>query len=224
MKRRDLERALEAVPDFEDPDPDREQYRTPAAVAADLLWQAALDGAIDGKAVLDLGCGTGMFARGAVLLGAARVVGVDQDPAALATAQEVVPEASLVQADLAQWHPDPPGGFDTVLMNPPFGAQKGNRGGDRVFYDRAKEAVVAAGAAGATPGGAAEPRDGPGPTGGTVWFLAQPRTERFLAAYARGLGGHLERVAQWDYPIEARFAFHGKPVQRFHVAGYRMGF
>lgn len=204
MKRRDLERALEAVPDFDAPDPDREQYRTPPAVAADLLWQAALDGAIEGQAVLDLGCGTGMFAKGAVLLGADRVLGVDVDEAALAVARRLVPEATFVQADLVDWHPDRADRFDTVFMNPPFGAQKRNRGGDRVFYDRAKEAV--------------------GDRGGTCWFLAQPKTERFLAAYARDLGATLERVAEWDYPIEARFAFHADAVRRFGVAGYRLGF
>jgi predicted RNA methylase len=118
-----------------------------------------------------------------------------------------------VEADVQAWHPDPADGFETVLCNPPFGAQKANRGGDRVFYDRGKEAVTAPVGLGGAPR-----------SGGTVWFLAQPRTERFLAAYARGLGATIERVAQWDYPIEARFAFHDKPVQRFEVAGYRMAF
>jgi putative methylase len=223
MRRRDLEMALEAVPAHPDPVPEREQYRTPAPIAADLLWAAWTDGAIAGKRVLDLGCGTGMFAIGAALLGADAVLGVDVDSASLDLARQAAAKMAAsdlagragpagqaewadritwAQSDLADWHPDGP--FDTVVMNPPFGAQKGNRGGDRLFYDRAAEAVQ--------------------DSGGSAWFLAQARTERFLAAYARELGGRLEKVAQWDYPIMAQFAFHDKPVHAIQVGGYRLGF
>src|SRR2546430_2265211 len=61
----------------------------------------------------------------------------------------------FVAADVAAWKPDE-GVFDTVVMNPPFGAQAANRHGDRVFLARAAEAVRG--------------------RKGTVWFLAREGT------------------------------------------------
>ncbi len=83
MRRADLEMALMAVPDFVAPDAALEQYRTPAAIATDLLWEAHEDDAVRGRSVVDLGCGTGMFAVGARILGAHPVVGIDVDETAL---------------------------------------------------------------------------------------------------------------------------------------------
>lgn len=196
MNKAALERALEAVPEFPAPRPEQEQYRTPPGVAADLLWAAHEDGAIADQHVVDLGCGTGMFALGASLLGAGSVTGVDVDEAALELARGLV-DGEFVHADVADWQPERR--FDTVLMNPPFGAQR--RGADRPFYDAAARAVDRA---------------------GTCWFLAQPRTEGFLAKQARALGASLERVLEWDFPIEARFGFHEQAVKAVRVAGYRM--
>lgn len=45
-------------------------------------------GDIDGRAVLDLGCGTGMLGIAAGMLGAGTVVGLDVDAGALAAAAE----------------------------------------------------------------------------------------------------------------------------------------
>ncbi len=206
MRKADLERALEAVPKRPDPSPDLEQYRTPAGIAADLLWAAHAEGAIADKRVLDLGSGTGTFAIGAALLGARLATGVELDPESLRLAHAAADSAFVAQrtwfvaANLANWHAEA-GAFDTVVMNPPFGAQAGNRHGDRLFLERAVEAVKPA---------------------GTVWFLALERTERFLASWARDAGGRLERVAAWDYPLEATMPFHSKDVQAVRVGGYRL--
>lgn len=206
VRKVDLERALEAVPRHPSPDADLEQYRTPAGIAAELLLAAQADGAIPEKRVLDLGCGTGTFTVGAARLGARLATGVEVDSAALALAHESAAAAGVanrcwfVAADLAAWHPEP-GAFDTVVMNPPFGAQKGNKHADRLFLDRAAEAVK---------------------PGGTVWFLALERTERFLATYAKEMGGRLERVAAWDYPLEATMAHHKQGVAQVRVGGYRL--
>lgn len=67
--------------------------------------------------VLDYGCGSGILAIAARMLGAARVVGVDLDPAAVSTAQENA-RANAVDAtfglpDLAEAQ----GRFDVVIAN-----------------------------------------------------------------------------------------------------------
>lgn len=194
MRRRDLQRALENVPDFPSPKAEHEQYRTPAAIAAEWLFFAADDGALRGRRVLDLGCGTGMLAKGASLMGSGSVHGVDQDPDAVAIARAVVPDATFEVAEIAGWTAP---SVDTVLMNPPFGAQR--RHADRVFYERALDAAAG---------------------GGTIWFLQQPVNERFLEAYFRERGCDLERVHLWDYPLEARFGFHARGVAKVDVALY----
>lgn len=183
---------MEAIPDFPNPDASWEQYPTPPGIAAAFLWEAHLDGALSGT-VLDLGCGTGVLSRGAELLGAS-VIGVDQDESALAIAREHC-EGEFIHATLP-W--DPPK-VDTVIMNPPFGAQK--KGADRVFFETAA---------------AAKPE--------TFWFLQQPRNEKFLRAFGRELGGEVEKVGEWDYPIEARFDFHEESLSGIRVGGYVLTF
>jgi putative methylase len=140
MKLRTLEIALEGLEGFERPDPRIEQYSTPAILAARLLHHAHLLGDIGGRAVCDLGCGTGVLACGAALLGAGRVAGVELDPGALAIAKRnsarLEADIELVQGDVRDRDLIKGlGSFDTVIMNPPFGAQDPHA--DRPFVDAA---------------------------------------------------------------------------------------
>lgn len=52
-------------------------------------------GDIEGRTVLDLGCGTGMLGIAASILGAGAVVGVDVDAQALTTAAENATEMEV---------------------------------------------------------------------------------------------------------------------------------
>jgi len=133
-----LAQQLAIVAGFDDPNVDLEQYRTPPELAAHLIHTADLQGDIDGRTVIDLGCGTGMLALGAALRGPRTVVGLDIDPAALSTAREnerkvaSTSAVSWVRADATE-APLCPDGHTTVVMNPPFGAQSGNEHADRDF-------------------------------------------------------------------------------------------
>ena len=139
MKLRQLEMLLQRVSSFESPSAAREQYQTPAPLAARLLHMAHLSGDIGGKQVLDLGCGTGMLAIGAALLGA-DVIAVEEDAAAIRTAEANAEDlgcsirfirTDLTDSEAAGLIPE----ADTVVMNPPFGAQKEHA--DRPFIDMA---------------------------------------------------------------------------------------
>ena len=140
--RRRLAQELAVVAGFEDPRAPLEQYHTPPDLAAHIVHVADLRGDIEGRTVLDLGCGTGMLALGAALRGPERVVGLDIDPAPLSTAREnerrvgAMTEVAWVRGD-ATVAPFAPGAQATVLMNPPFGAQSGNEGADRAFLETA---------------------------------------------------------------------------------------
>jgi putative methylase len=135
MRRSELIRRLAEVPDFPAPDPKLEQVATPPERAADLLFEALARGDLEEKSVVDLGSGTGRLAIGASLLGARPVEGIESDPAAL----EVARTASRAAGATVTWVLRAVDGADpdaeTVVMNPPFGAQ--NRGADQPFWEAA---------------------------------------------------------------------------------------
>ncbi|HUI39494.1 MAG TPA: METTL5 family protein, partial [Methanothrix sp.] len=136
MKKKQLEIMLEGLEGFRDPVPELEQYVTPARVAAEMLYLAYLHG--DLGVVSDLGCGTGTLAVGASLLGA-RAVGVEIDGGALAVARsnarKLGVDVDFVRSDVNSIRLR---GIETVIMNPPFGAQKASKG-DRAFLKKALE-------------------------------------------------------------------------------------
>lgn len=202
MRKADLERWLDGIPGHPDPKASFEQYRTPSAVAAALLGACHADGALQNRRVLDLGCGTGVFALGARFLGAATVLGVDVDGPAIDLARSTASAMGLDVAfethDVRDWTPE--ARWDTVLMNPPFGAQRANRHGDRPFYDAALHALV---------------------PGGSCWFLAQENSERFLAAFLQSKKVAVEKVASWDYPLVASQEFHREQARLVRVGGYK---
>jgi putative methylase len=114
-----------------------EQYETPADVAAMVLYRAFMDGCIEGKVVADIGCGNGIFAVGAALLGAKRVYALDKDPAAIQVAKENSTALGLdiefINSDVSEFNID----VDTIIMNPPFGSQR--RNADIPFIEKALE-------------------------------------------------------------------------------------
>jgi putative methylase len=88
VRKRDLELVLSQIEANPLPNAYLEQYTTPSTLAAEVLYLAAyVYDDIIGKTVVELGCGTGRMAIGAVLLGAKEVFGVDLDQAAVRVGQ-----------------------------------------------------------------------------------------------------------------------------------------
>ena len=140
MRLKRLEMLLSSVKGFPSPSARHEQYLTPPDLAARLLFHAHIRGDIAEKRVCDLGCGTGILAIGAALLGAAEVVGVEFDPRALQIASGNGKELGVFPRFIELHLPNPDlaslvGPCDTVVMNPPFGAQEPHA--DRPFIDAA---------------------------------------------------------------------------------------
>lgn len=139
MKLKTLEGHLGTLSGFSKPKIELEQYETPAHIAAVALYTIQTHyEAIENKLVLDAGCGPGILAIGASLLGAGVVVAMDIDDSALQVLQENVEDmetsgVDAVQCDflnskVCRWE----NYFDSVLMNPPFGT-KNNAGIDIKF-------------------------------------------------------------------------------------------
>ncbi|RLE55089.1 MAG: hypothetical protein DRJ40_09020 [Thermoprotei archaeon] len=142
LRKKVLERLIEEVPPHPCPRIELEQYTTPAYIVADVLWRACVEfGDVEGRRVLDLGCGTGRFAYGAALLGADVVVGVDVDKVALEVARDFTRSkgldgvVSFVQCDVKCLNLVRR--VDTVFQNPPFGVHR--RGADVEFLVKAME-------------------------------------------------------------------------------------
>ncbi len=133
-KVKNLESDLQSLEVFDNPKLHLEQYHTPPRIAAEMLHAIDLDIDLSGKTVLDLGCGCGILGLGCVNCGAAKVLGIDIDEAALIVAEqnrEVVGLTSkniqFLQCDvLTLKKDDVPVGYqrvDVCVSNPPFGTR-----------------------------------------------------------------------------------------------------
>ena len=134
VKQRQLSSVLSRLADLPSPRLELEQYPLTGDVAATLLFKAKMQGDLD-ESVIDLGCGNGILAIGASILGAKNVTGVDIDPTALHVARENAITAGArinwVLANASSFE----GRVRTIVSNPPFGAQ--HKGADRPFIDAA---------------------------------------------------------------------------------------
>ncbi len=140
VRKLDLEIEISQIAPHPSPRAHLEQYTVTPEIAAQMLYMAAYTyDHIEGKRVVDLGCGTGRLAIGSALLGAEAVVGVDVDRQAISTAVRNAEKRGMkekiqwITADIGAVCGD----FDTVIQNPPFGVQK--RKADRKFIQKALE-------------------------------------------------------------------------------------
>ena len=120
---------LSALKDFQEPKMHLEQYLTPSELAASLLHSAAMQEDIQGKRILDLGCGTGVLGIGACLLEASHVTFLEVDADAISVLEKNLQLVStpheVIHAPLRAVD------ADTVVMNPPFGTKR--RHADKQF-------------------------------------------------------------------------------------------
>jgi putative methylase len=159
-----------------------------------------MKGDIEGKRVCDLGCGTGVLAIGAALLGAETIVGIDIDERALAIARE---NAGLLDTNITFLTTDVRdggcreriGACDTVIMNPPFGAQKAHA--DRPFIDCALAVA------------------------GVTYSIFNAGSIPFVEAYIAQKAEITEKIGG-AFPIKRTFAFHKKDVQEIEVEILRL--
>jgi putative methylase len=99
-----------------------EQYQTTSELASEILWHAFLNGNIEDKIIADFGCGNGIFAYGALLLGAKKVYCVDKDIDSLEIAKFNIKDKKAIFIDINVKYFDEE--IDTVIQNPPFGTKE----------------------------------------------------------------------------------------------------
>lgn len=191
MKKVRLEQILQSLEPVPAPKANIEQYATPAAVAAEVVFIAAGRGDISARRVLDAGCGNGVLGIAAQLLGAAEVVGIDVDEDAIRTAernaQQVGADVVWRKGDIAEIREQ----FDTVVMNPPFGAQ--TKHADLPFLDKALSIAE------------------------VVYSFHNAVTQEFLVRRIGAMGGVVTDRAEYEFPIPQTFRFHRDEVRRIPV-------
>ncbi|MEM2564114.1 MAG: METTL5 family protein [Candidatus Bathyarchaeia archaeon] len=164
-----------------------ECYTLDAESAASMAYIAAwVYDDIRGKRVIDLGCGSGILAIAASLLGAELVVGVDIDREAIAAAinnaNKLNAKVDFIVGDVECIR----GHFDTTLMNPPFGSW--HRGADVKFLRKALEIS-------------------------DVVYSLHKRSQsvrEFLRERIQQMGGIVDRIYEMEIVIGRTYNFHKK--------------
>ena len=226
-KKKHLEMILERIPKHPNPKVGLEQYSTPATIAADLIWNAYGLGDINDMNILDLGCGTGIFAIASSLMGASYSLGVDID-------EESVDLAKITKNDIFQEHDIDNANanfivgdinsfnsisdllnesshekmdnnamslnrFDTLIQNPPFGSQeKGKRHADRKFMEFAVDSAD------------------------VIYSFHMKNTEEFVIDYYRDLGAEVTHKLVYKFPIPKIYDFHSEESREVKVIVLRV--
>ena len=193
MKKKELEIMLQKVPSPNRPILRLEQYMTPANISADIIFIAHQFGDIENKTVIDLGCGTGIFSVGAYIAGAKKVTGVDIDKESIAIATSYAKKSNMDIEFLVCDVKDIQTNCNTVVMNPPFGAQKSNEKADRKFIEKGFEIAE------------------------VIYSLHLKKTIPFLEKMINSLGGYITYWKEYEFPIKWMFRFHNKEIVNYNV-------
>lgn len=192
-KKKHLEMAIQKVPKHPNPKVDLEQYSTPATIAADLLWNAYSLGDIADKKVMDLGCGTGIFAIASKLLGAASAIGVDIDKDSTDLASSYCGDVDFICSDICDLEND--FDVDTIFQNPPFGSQKNaKKGADLKFISKAIEL---------------SPK--------VLYSFHMASTEGFLISYFEKNDLEITHIFRYNFPIPKIYEFHTRESANVEV-------
>ncbi len=185
------------------PKAELEQYQTPPDIAADVLNTVNLHENLQGKTVLDLGAGNGVFAIGAALLGA-EVIGVDADSDAIETArfnaEQLHREHDFTVefrcADVSTIAES----ADVVVMNPPFGIQE--KDANKPFLETAFKSAP------------------------LVFALLhvstrkKEETDAFYTQFSAKHGFHVQQIKQYAFPLPRTQVFHSKQKKHIPVGLY----
>lgn len=196
MKKKSLEIALQKIPSHPNPKPNLEQYITPAKIAADVLFFAHSLGDIYDRKVVDLGCGTGIFAIGAKLLGAKEVIGIDIDEKAIEVAGKMLDRYNVSVDFRVCEIKDFNGKCDTVLQNPPFGAQ--HKHADMPFLKKGLEISK------------------------VLYSLHLTKTEEFIEREVKKLKSTITHKTNYEFEIKHTFKFHTQEKKHFNVMMFRI--
>ncbi|MBR6928240.1 MAG: methyltransferase domain-containing protein [Methanobrevibacter sp.] len=201
-RKKHLEMRLQSIPAHPKPKVGLEQYTTPSIIASDLIWNAHSLGDIEDLDIVDLGCGTGVFAIGSALMGANSSIGVDIDEDSIALARDVkdklnVDNVEFIVSDICDFNEA--SGVDAVFQNPPFGSQRNaDSGQDLRFIQKATELNCK-----------------------VLYSFHMASTEEFLIKYYNDNNLEITHIFRYKFPIPKIYDFHTKEKQDVDVIAIR---
>ena len=190
-RKRYLEMKLQSIPSHPKPKVGLEQYTTPSIIASDLIWNAYSLNDVEGRDIVDLGCGTGVFAIASRLMGANSSIGIDIDEDSIRLANAVkdklkVDGVDFIVCDICDFNE--PLNADTVFQNPPFGSQmKADSGQDLKFLKKAVQL---------------DPE--------VIYSFHMASTEEFLIKYYEDNSLDITHIFRYKFPIPRIYDFHTK--------------
>jgi len=198
MKKKQLSMLLSQLSPSPKPRLKWEGYTLDPEAAAEIVHVASwINDDIRGKTVADLGCGSGILAIAAALIGAKEAVGVDIDREAVKVAKTNAEKSGVAIGLIAGDIECIRGHFDTTLMNPPFGTRK--RGADVLFLKKALE------------------------ISDVVYSLHKKSSSvrEFLKRKVPKIGGEIDQVREMEITIRRTYSFHRKRDYPVKVDLYR---
>ena len=190
-RKKHLEMKLQSIPSHPNPKIGLEQYTTPSVIASDLIWNAFSLGDIENKSVLDLGCGTGIFAIASALMGADLSIGVDIDSDSIEIASLVSEKLNagnleFICSDICEFNEEI--NVNTIFQNPPFGSQKNAENGqDLKFVKKAIDLKP-----------------------DVLYSFHMTSTEEFLINYYQGNDLDITHIFRYKFPIPKIYDFHNR--------------
>ena len=197
-RKKHLEMKIQSLPPHPKPKVGLEQYTTPSVIASDLIWNAYSFGDVENSNVLDLGCGTGIFAISSLLMGAKSSVGVDIDLDSINVANEFsnklkLDNISFICEDICEFNTDDE--INTIFQNPPFGSQKkAKKGQDLKFVKRACQFMP-----------------------DVLYSFHMASTEEFLIDFFKDNNLNISHIFHYNFPIPKIYEFHNKEKQNVDV-------
>ena len=196
LTKRQLEIELEKLKTLQAPLLGLEQYPVSSRVAAELLYMAGFERHDLQGVTVDLGTGTGRLAIGAALMGSRKVVGVDLDERAIALAKEDGVVAGAQVEWIVSGVDKVEGGYDTVVMNPPYGTRTPHL--DIQFLDRAIQLAP------------------------IVYSIHKSSTRDYLKQAITRRNREIDEIRGMDLAIPHIFPFHQKKRKIVQVDLYRI--
>lgn len=189
---------LSKLKSFKSPKAMLEQYPTDSEVAADVLSKAYMLHDIDGKTILDAGCGTGILGIGCLFLDAKKVIFLDADTEALKILGE---NLDSLEIDKKRYEiinskvEDFSMNVDLVVQNPPFGSK--TKHADKVFLEKAFSFSK------------------------IVYSFHLTETREFVEKFSRDNKFLITHHWKYSFPLKKTMEYHKKKIERIEVGVWR---